>query len=76
MRWLLILIAWAASTAVLAPLCFFLAMLLAGPHSSLLPAWLQPPTLLLGWGIVLVGPIWIAHRVWRRTRRAPEVDDA
>jgi membrane protein implicated in regulation of membrane protease activity len=63
------LIVWAATAAVLAPICFFGTILLAGPHSDMLPSLLQPPVLLLGWAIFLVAPIWIARRVWRRTQR-------
>jgi len=68
MRWLLTLGAWLASVALLAPACFFAVMVLAGPHSSVLPSSLQPPLLLLGWAILLVGPLLIARAVWRRAR--------
>jgi hypothetical protein len=70
MRWLLGLLAWLASLAVLAPICFFAVILLAGPHSSMLPGWLQSFVLLLGWLVVVVVPVWIARAVWRRTKRA------
>jgi hypothetical protein len=40
--------------------------LLAGPHSSVIPSFLQPPVMLLGWGILLVGPVLVARAVWRR----------
>ena len=65
-RWLLGLLAWLASLAVVVPICFFVAIVLAGPHSSLLPGWLQPIVLLLGWVVVVVAPVWIARAVWRR----------
>jgi hypothetical protein len=69
-RWIPALLAWVASVAVLAPVCFFVVILLAGPHSSLLPGWLQSAVLLLGWLIVVVAPFLIARAVWRRTARA------
>jgi hypothetical protein len=66
MRWLWAVIAWLAALAVIAPICFLLVIVLAGPHSSLLPGWLQPLVLLLGWIAVIVAPLWIARAVWRR----------
>jgi hypothetical protein len=62
-------IVWAATTAVLAPICFFGTILLAGPHSDLLPSILQPAVLLLALALFLVAPLWIARRVWKRTPR-------
>ena len=66
MRWLLALLVWVGSLALLAPVCFFAVMVLAGPHSSLLPSFLQPLVLVLGWAIVLVVPVVVARAVWRR----------
>ena len=68
-RGLLAFIAWTAATLVLAPVCLFVALVLAGPHSSMLPSLLQPPVLVLVWLVVLVAPLWLARRVWRRTGR-------
>lgn len=65
MRWPLTGLAWLGSAAVLGPACFFSAIALAGPHSSVLPAFLQTPVLLLAWAVFLAGPLWIARRVWR-----------
>ena len=70
MRWLLALLAWLGSLVLLAPLCFFAAIVLAGPHSSILPSFLQPLVLVSGWAIVLVVPVWVARVVWRRVGRA------
>jgi hypothetical protein len=66
MRWLVAFLTWAASAALLAPICFFLVMLLAGPHSSLLPGPLQPVVLGIGWLIFLAVPILAARAAWRR----------
>lgn len=68
-RVLVTFIVWSASFAVLAPVCFFVTVLLAGPHSSMIPSWLQPPVWLLGWLVLLVVPILAARAAWRRTGR-------
>jgi hypothetical protein len=70
-RALITFIAWTASFAVLAPVCFFLTVLLAGPHSSMLPSAVQPAVWVLGWVIVLAAPILVARRVWLRTGKGP-----
>ena len=69
MRWLLTLLTWVITVAVLAPVCFIVTMVLAGPHSSILPSSLQPLVLALGWIVFLVCPVLAARAVWRR--RAP-----
>ena len=69
MRWLLTLLAWLVSTIVLAPVCFVVVIVLAGPHSSMLPSWIQPAVLILGWLVLLVGPLLVARAVWRRGAR-------
>ena len=62
-------IVWAATTAVLAPICFFGTILLAGPHSDILPSILQPAVVLLALALLLAVPLWLARRVWIRTGR-------
>jgi hypothetical protein len=69
--WILTLLAWLLAVLILAPVCFFLVILLAGPHSTMLPAFLQPLVLLLGWIVFFMGPVWVARVVWRRLARAP-----
>jgi hypothetical protein len=69
-RVLIAFIAWAGTVAVLAPVCFFVIVLLAGPHSSMLPSAVQPVVLVLGWLVFLVAPIFVARHIWRRTGRA------
>jgi hypothetical protein len=66
-RWLLTLTAWILSTAVLAPAVFFVVLILAGPHSAMLPGAIQPAVLFLGWATLLIGPAWIARKVWIRS---------
>jgi hypothetical protein len=69
MHWLLAFLAWLVSTTILGPVVMFSVLVLAGPHSSLLPSRTQPAVLLLGWLTFLVMPLWVARRVWL-TRRA------
>ena len=66
MRWVLAVLAWVISVLVLAPVCFFVVMALAGPHSSMLPSYLQPVVLVLGWAALLVLPVVMARAAWRR----------
>jgi len=67
--WLFTLLAWLLAVLILAPVCFFVTMVLAGPHSSMLPSFLQPVALVLGWLVFLLGPVWVARAVWRRATR-------
>jgi hypothetical protein len=73
MRWTFTVLAWIIATAVIVPIGFVLAIVLAGPHSSLLPSVLQPVVAVLCWALVLVGPVLVARAVWhragQRTRR-------
>jgi hypothetical protein len=50
---------------VVAPILFFLTMVLAGPHSSVLPSWMQPAILVLGWAALFVCPVLAARAVWK-----------
>jgi len=65
-RWLLTGLAWAAATLLLLPVCAFAAIMLAGPHSDLLPGFLQPPAFVVCVVVLLGVPAWIARAVWRR----------
>jgi hypothetical protein len=69
MRWAIVVIVWMLSAVVLAPLCFFVVMVLAGPHSSMLPSAIQPAVLVAGWMLFLVGPVLLARVAWRRASR-------
>jgi len=66
-RWILALLAWIVTTTILAPVCFFGVILLAGPHSSVLPTPLQAPAMILGWALFFGTPVLVARTVWRRT---------
>jgi hypothetical protein len=55
---------------VISPLTLFVVLVLAGPHSDLLPSWLQLPVLLLGWGIILIVPVLISRKAWHKLNQA------
>jgi hypothetical protein len=69
MRWILAIVAWLVTVAVLAPAIFFAVILLAGPHSSMLPSVLQSVVVITGWIVFLAGPVWVARIVWSRFAR-------
>ncbi len=72
MRFLVTGLVYAASLAGVAVVAFFVVMLLAGPHSGVLPRGVQAVVLMLGWFAVLVLPVLAARAVWRRlTGRGP-----
>jgi len=66
MRWILAIVSGIVAAAILAPVCFFVALILAGPHSSLLPSAIQPAVLVMGWIVFLGAPLLVARTVWRR----------
>lgn len=53
-----------AVVALAIPL-FFATMILAGPHSDLLPSFLRPIAALAAWVALVALPAWIATRVYR-----------
>ncbi|MGE0810419.1 MAG: hypothetical protein AB7N69_07350 [Immundisolibacter sp.] len=65
MPYLLTGLAYVATFAVVGVVAFFLVMLLAGPHSGMLPDGLKLVVILLGWISVLVLPVLAARLVWR-----------
>jgi len=69
MRWTIAVAVWIVAAAVLAPVCFFAVLILAGPHSSMLPAVVQPAVLIAGWLVFLVTPVLLARAAWRRASR-------
>ena len=66
MRVLVTAVVYLLSLALVAVAAFFAAIVLAGPHSDLLPGWLGAFVLGIGWLFVLLLPAWIAYAVWRR----------
>lgn len=66
MRVLAATVAYALSLAVVAVGAFFVVLVLAGPHSDILPSWAGVIVLALGWLAVLLLPAFASHFVWRR----------
>lgn len=58
-------LAWPASVAMLALARVFAAMMLAGPHRSVLPSVVQPGVFVMCWIVFRVGPVFVARAVWR-----------
>ena len=66
-RWLIAFLVWLVSTAILAPVLFIVVVVLAGPHSSVLPGAIQPAVLVLGWITLIAAPLWMARRTMLRS---------
>ncbi len=69
MRVLLTGLAYLAVLAVVGVLAFCVVLVLAGPHSDVLPGAAQVAALIAGWLAILVIPALAARLVWRRTDR-------
>ena len=68
-EWLVCGLVWVGFTVLLAPLCFFAVMALAGPHGGILPEFLHRPVLLAAWVLLIGLPAWIALAVRQRMHR-------
>jgi hypothetical protein len=66
MRILATTVAYALSLALVAVGAFFVVLVLAGPHSDILPGWGGVIVLGLGWLAVLLLPAFASQVVWRR----------
>jgi hypothetical protein len=62
-------LAYFLALAVVASVAFVVVMFLAGPHSGLLPFWLEGVVGAAGWLAVLVLPVLLARKVWRSFAR-------
>lgn len=71
MRLLAVALAYIVSLVLTAVVTFFAVIFVAGPHSDVLPNWLQTPALLLGCALVIAVPALVARRVWRSLSRTP-----
>ncbi len=60
------ILVFALSLAVLAPLLLFGALMFAGPHSDLLPGFVQPLVVIAAWTVLLGVPYGLARLVYRR----------
>lgn len=71
-RLLITVVVYGVTFVLIAFVTFFVVMALAGPHAGILPKWLDPVVLVLGWGVVLGVPALIAAKAWRSmARREP-----
>jgi hypothetical protein len=66
MRVLWTIVAYVLSLCIVAPVVFLILLFLAGPHVGLLPEFLEAIILVAGWLSVLLLPIWVARKTWRR----------
>jgi hypothetical protein len=73
MKYLATALAYLLSLLVIAAVSLAIVLLVAGPHSGLLPAWLEPWVLGLGWLVILFVPVLVARKVWRRLDRSARV---
>jgi hypothetical protein len=73
MRAFLTALTYLASFLVVGGLTLVIVLVVAGPHSGLLPRWLEGVVLALGWAAVFLLPMLPTHWVWRRLgpRRPP-----
>jgi hypothetical protein len=72
---LLTALAYLLVLSILAVATFFAVLVFAGPHSDVLPGWMEPVVLILGWLVVLVVPAGAAAWVWRRLGRGAQLSD-
>jgi hypothetical protein len=66
MRVCLTLLVYAVAIALCAAVSFVVVMLLAGPHTGLLPRWAEAAVLCIGWANVIIVPVLAARWTWRR----------
>lgn len=67
-RGMIVTVVYLVALALIAPLMAFAVLVVAGPHSGLLPATLEPVAALLALAVALVLPALIARAAWRRSR--------
>lgn len=70
MRYVLTAAAFLLALALVAVVAFVAVIVLAGPHSDMLPQWLQVVVFILGWVAVLGVPGYVARKVWRQLQPA------
>lgn len=75
MKWLVAFGVYIVGVALTGLTSLFVVLMLAGPHSDLLPHSLEVVVIMLGWMFVLVAPALAARSALRRhdsTRKKPE----
>lgn len=63
--WLLTILVFLVSFLLIGLLGMISAIIIAGPHSDILPSFLQIPTLIIIGIIILTVPFWVAYRVFK-----------
>lgn len=71
LKYLIPALVYLASLVAVAALAFAVVLVLAGPHSDLLPPAVQIAVIVLGWLSVLILPIVCAFQVWKKRKSAP-----
>jgi hypothetical protein len=66
LKWILSVLIFLVTLAVLAFFGFFLAIFLAGPHSDILPEYFKSPAFITILFVVLAIPSWLAYKIFQR----------
>lgn len=69
MKVLLTAVASLISLVITAGVALACVLVLAGPHSDILPTWLQVVVFILGWVAVIGVPVGVGRFTWRRLHR-------
>ena len=69
MKHLVTAVAVLISIVVTAGVALAVVLVFAGPHSDILPAWLQGVVFVLGWAAVIAVPILVGKTTWRHLNR-------
>ncbi len=69
MKRLLTTLAILFSFVATAGVALVIVLVFAGPHSDILPSWLQPVVVVLGWVAVIAIPALVGRAIWRRLNR-------
>jgi hypothetical protein len=70
MKGFLTAVASLLSLIVTAGVALACVLVLAGPHSDILPSWLQSVVFILGWAAVIGVPIAVGRFTWRRLHQS------
>jgi hypothetical protein len=66
MRAFLTGLTYVVSLLIVAAISLGIVLIVAGPHSGLLPGWLEGVVLALGWAAIFLVPVLPTRWVWRR----------
>jgi hypothetical protein len=65
-RYVVAVLLWLGIAILLAPVFLLVVVVLAGPHSSVLPSRVQPAVVVIGWLGLLAAPFPIARALLKR----------